>query len=84
MTDPLDRLAYAKSKADSLANLERFIADRRADGWSDIDIADYEESICALMGDSDSIALRLFPLGTYKTADIARKDACEYWALRRN
>lgn len=84
MTDPLDRLACATSKANSLANFERFIGDRRADGWSDIDVADYEESVRTLMGDSDSLALLLFRFGTYKTADLARKDAREYWALRRN
>ncbi len=41
MTDPLDRLASAKAKADARANFERFVASRRADGWSDQDLAEY-------------------------------------------
>jgi hypothetical protein len=84
MTDPIDRLAYAKSKVDINTNFERFIAARLASGWSDVDVADYKESLSTLMGDSDSVALLLFPSGTYETADLARQDARDYWARQRN
>lgn len=80
MTDPLDRLASAKSKADSRANFDRFIAGRRADGWIDSDVAEYRESIRVLMGDDEAAALALFPPGTYQTAEQARQGAREYWA----
>lgn len=76
----LEHLAAAKSKADARANFERFIAGRRADGWTDSDVAEYRESIRVLMGDDDAAALALFPAGTYATAEQARQGAREYWA----
>lgn len=76
----LDSLALAKSKADARGNFERFIAGRRASGWSDSDVAEYRESIRVLMGSDDTAALALFPVGTYQTAEQARQAAREYWA----
>ena len=81
MTDPLDRLAIAKSKADARANFDRFITGRRAAGWSAADVAEYRESIRGLMGDDDAAALALFPAGTYQTAEQARQAAREYWSV---
>lgn len=75
----LDHLQVAKAKADARANFERFIAGRRADGWSDTDVAEYRESIRILM-DDDAAALALFPPGAYATAEQARQSAREYWA----
>ena len=80
MTDPLDRLASAKAKADASANFERFITARRADGWTDSDVAEYRESIRVLMGNDDAAALALFPPGAYATTEQALQDAREYWA----
>jgi len=80
MTDPLDRLAIAKAKADARGNFDRFVTGRRAAGWSDSDVAEYRESIRILMGDDDMAALALFPAGTYPTAEQARQAAREYWA----
>ena len=82
MTDPLDRLASAKARADSRANFERFVASRRAAGWSERDVAEYRESIRILMGDDDAAALELFPPGTYQSADQARQAAREFWGAR--
>lgn len=77
----LENLAAAKAKADGRTNFERFIAARRADGWTDSDVAEYRESIRILMGDDDAAALALFPAGTYATAEQARQGAREeYWA----
>lgn len=76
----LENLQAAKSKADARANFERFIAGRRAAGWSDADVSDYRESIRILMGSDDASALALFPAGTYQSADQARQAAREYWA----
>ena len=76
----LENLAAAKAKADARANFERFIAGRRAAGWSEADIADYRGSIRILIGDDDAAALALFPPGTYATADQAQSAAREYWA----
>lgn len=76
----LDNLQAAKAKADARANFERFIAARRADGWSDGDVTEYRESIRILMGDDDAAALALFPAGSYATAEQARQGAREYWA----
>ena len=81
MTDPLDRLASAKIKADARVNFERFIAGRRADGWSDSDVAEYRESTRILMGDDVAAALALFPPGTYQTAEQARRGAREHWVI---
>lgn len=75
----LENLAAAKARADSRANFDSFIAGRRADGWSDSDVAEYRESIRVLMGDDDVAALALFPVGTYATAEQARQAAREYW-----
>ena len=80
MTDPLDRLAIAKSKADARANFDRFIAGRRAAGWTAADVAEYRESIRVLMADDDAAALALFPAGTYRSAEQARQAAHTYWA----
>lgn len=76
----LANLSAAKAKADARANFERFIAGRRAAGWSDPDVADCRESIRVLMGDDDAAALALFPAGTYQSAEQARQSAREYWA----
>ena len=80
MTDPLDRLAIAKSKADARANFDRFIAGRRAAGWTAADVAEYRESIRVLMADDDAAALALFPAGTYRSAEQARQAARDFWA----
>lgn len=76
----LENLAAAKAKADARANFERFIASRRADGWSDADAAEYRESVRILMGNDDAAALALFPPGAYATAEQARQAAREFWA----
>ncbi|MCK6411477.1 MAG: hypothetical protein L6Q55_03530 [Azonexus sp.] len=75
----LESLAIAKAKADARGNFERFIAGRHAAGWSETDIAEYRESIRVLMGNDDSAALGLFPVGAYATAEQARQAAREYW-----
>lgn len=77
----LENLSAAKARADSRANFERFIAGRRAAGWSDSDVAEYRESIRILMGDDDATALAVFPPGTYPMAEHARQAAREYWAM---
>lgn len=76
----LDNLAAAKAKADARGNLERFIAGRRAAGWSDSDIAEYRNSIRMLMDSDDATALALFPPGAYQTAEQARQAARGFWA----
>ena len=76
----LENLQAAKSKADARANFERFIAVRRAAGWTDADVAEYRESIRILMGSDDMAALALFPVGTYQSAELARQGARDYWA----
>lgn len=76
----LENLAAAKAKADARANFERFIAGRRADGWSESDVAEYRESIRVLMGADDAAALALFPSGSYRTAEQVRQVVREYWA----
>ncbi len=80
MMSALENLAAAKAKADARANFESFIAGRRADGWSEADIAEYRESIRVLMGNDDAAALALFPPGTYESAEQARQGARAYWA----
>ena len=80
MTNPLDRLASAKAKADTRANFDQFIEGRRATGWADYDVAEYRESIRILMGNDDAAALALFPAGTYQTVEQARQGAREFWA----
>lgn len=80
MMSALENLAAAKAKADARTNFEHFIAARRADGWTDSDVAEYRESIRVLMGDDEAAALALFPAGTYATAEQARHGAREYWA----
>jgi hypothetical protein len=80
MTNPLDRLANAKSEVDARNNFERFITGRRAAGWADSDVAEYRESVRILMGNDDAAALALFPPGTYQIAEQARQAAREYWA----
>jgi hypothetical protein len=75
----LKNLQAAKSKADARANFERFIAGRRAAGWSDADITDYRTSIRILIGNDDVAALALFPVGTYQNAEQARQDARMHW-----
>lgn len=75
----LINLAAAKAKADSRANFERFISGRRSAGWGESDIGDYTESIRILMGEDDTAALALFPVGTYVTAEDARNDARRNW-----
>ena len=76
----IESLAAAKSKSDARANFERFITSRRADGWTDSDVAEYRESIRVLMADDDAAALALFPAGTYRSAEQARQAARDYWA----
>jgi hypothetical protein len=76
----LENLAATKSRADSRANFENFIAGRRAAGWTETDVTDYTESISALMGDDDAAALDLFPVGTFQNAEQARQEARAYWA----
>ena len=76
----LENLATAKAKADARANFERFVASRLAAGWADTDVAEYRESIRVLMGDDDAAALALFPAGTYRSAEQARRAARDYWA----
>ena len=75
----LENLAAAKSKADARANFDRFIAGRRAAGWTAADVAEYRESIRLMMADDDAAALALFPAGTYRSAEQARQAAREYW-----
>lgn len=76
----IESLAAAKSKSDARANFERFITSRRADGWTDSDVAEYRESVRTLMGDDDAAALALFPHGIYQTAEQARQAVRDYWA----
>lgn len=76
----LENLSAAKARADSRANFERFIAGRRAAGWSEEDVTDYTESVRVLMNDDDAAVLALFPPGTYRSAEQARQAAREYWA----
>ncbi len=76
----LENLAAAKAKADARGNFERFIAGRRAAGWSDHDVAEYRESVRILMGDDDAAALALFLPGTYQAAEQARQGARAYWS----
>lgn len=76
----LENLAAAKSKADARANFDRFIAGRRAAGWTAADVAEYRESIRLMMADDDAAALALFPAGTYRSAEQARQAARDYWA----
>lgn len=83
MMSALENLAAAKAKADAMANFDRFIAARRANGWTDSDVAEYRESIRILMSDDDAAALALFPSGTYQTAEQARQGAREYWVSAR-
>lgn len=80
MMSALENLAAAKAKADARANFDRFIAARRANGWTDSDVAEYRESIRILMGADDAATLALFPPGAYATAEQARHGAREYWA----
>lgn len=75
----LENLAAAKAKADARGNFERFVAGRRASGWTEADITEYRESIRILMGDDGAATLSLFPPETYQTAEQARQAAREYW-----
>lgn len=76
----LENLAAAKSKADARANFDRFIAGRRAAGWTAADVSEYRENVRVLMADDDAAALALFPAGTYRSAEQARQAARDYWA----
>lgn len=76
----LEQLAATKARADSSANLDRYIANRLSDGWSNADASEYRKSIAVLMGSDDAAALALFPVETYQTAEQARQGAREFWA----
>lgn len=77
----IENLTAVKARADSGANFERFIASRPAAGWSEMDIAEYTDSIYVLMGNNDVAALALFPPGAYPTAEHARQGARDFWAV---
>lgn len=79
MMSALENLAAAKAKADARTNFDRFVACRRAAGWTEADVAVYRDSIRILMGDDDAAALALFPPGAYASAEQARQAAREYW-----
>lgn len=66
-TDLIERLKATKAKADGTQddrdNYAAYVADRKANGWSDADVSEYREEVSRIMQDGtadEKLAARQF------------------------